>query len=97
MEKLLGKSVVWSDWLIAGAPWSLIMSVILIVVVLKILPPESNNMAGGKEAVEKSLRDLGPMTGPQKRLMLVSVLLLCCSPPKASCISSIPRPPRISA
>lgn len=76
MEKLLGESVAWSDWLIAGAPWSLIMSVILIAVVLKMLPPESNNMAGGKEAVEKSLRDLGPMTSPQKRLMLVSVLLL---------------------
>lgn len=74
--KMLGQRVAWSDWLIAGAPWSLIMSAVLVVVVLKMLPPESNSIAGGKEAVEKSLRELGPMTGAQKRLMAVSVLLL---------------------
>ena len=46
---MLGQRVAWSDWLIAGAPWSLIMSAVL-VVVLKMLPPESNSIAGGKEA-----------------------------------------------
>ena len=29
-------------------PWSLIMSAVLVVVVLKMLPPESNSIAGGK-------------------------------------------------
>ncbi|CAM3685311.1 Anion transporter [Bordetella sputigena] len=76
MEKLLHARVAWSDWLVAGAPWAIIMSAILIFLVLKMLPPESDDIAGGKEAVEKSLRELGPMTGPQKRLMTVSVLLL---------------------
>ncbi|PXW14633.1 DASS family sodium-coupled anion symporter [Paraburkholderia caballeronis] len=76
MDKMLGGRVTWLDWLIAGAPWSIIMSAILIVVVLKMLPPEADSIAGGKEAVEKSLRDLGPMTGPQKRLLGVSIGLL---------------------
>lgn len=76
MEKMLGERVAWSDWLIAGAPWSLIMSAVLIVLVLKLMPPETDNLAGGKEAVEKSLQALGPMTSPQKRLMAVSILLL---------------------
>ena len=76
MEKMLGQRVAWSDWLIAGAPWSLIMSAVLIIIVLKLLPPESDSIAGGKEAVEKSLLELGPMTGAQKRLMAVSVMLL---------------------
>jgi anion transporter len=76
MEKMLGERVAWSDWLIAGAPWSLIMSVVLIVIVLKLLPPESDSIAGGKEAVEKSLLELGPMTAAQKRLMAVSIMLL---------------------
>lgn len=76
MEKMLGARVTWSDWLVAGAPWAVIMSIIMLVVVLKMLPPESDNLAGGKEAVQKSLADLGPMPGPQKRLMAVAIGLL---------------------
>ncbi len=76
MEKMLGQRVTWSDWLVAGVPWSLVMSAVLLLVVLKLLPPESDAIAGGKEAVEKSLADLGPATGPQKRLMAVMVGLL---------------------
>ena len=34
MDKMLGARVSWIDWLIAGAPWALIMSVVLIVLVL---------------------------------------------------------------
>lgn len=75
MTKLLGESVSWSDWFIAGAPWSLVMSVVLIAVVLKLLPPE-NTANGGKESVMKSLHDLGPMTTDQKKLMITSLFLL---------------------
>lgn len=76
MQKMLGESVSWADWLIAGAPWAVIMSVILIFVTLKLLPPEAQALEGGKEGVAKSLRELGPMTGPQKRLLLVTLALL---------------------
>ena len=76
MDKMLGQRVSWIDWLIAGAPWALIMSVVLVWVVLKLLPPETDSIPGGKEAVAQSLVDIGPMTGPQKRLLSVSLLLL---------------------
>ncbi len=76
MDKMLGQRVAWIDWLIAGAPWALIMSAVLLFLVLKLLPPESNSIPGGKEAVAQSLVEIGPMTGPQKRLLTVSVLLL---------------------
>lgn len=49
MEKMLGQRVAWSDWLIAGAPWSLIMSAVLIIIVLKLLPPESDSIAGARK------------------------------------------------
>ena len=65
MDKMLGERVAWSDWLIAGVPWSLLMSAVLIFVVLRAAPPESDAIAGGKEAVEASLRELGPMTSAQ--------------------------------
>lgn len=38
--------------------------------------PESDSVPGGMAAVNKSLAELGPMTGAQKRLGVVSVLLL---------------------
>ncbi|MDD1016568.1 DASS family sodium-coupled anion symporter [Pseudomonas rubra] len=76
MDKMLGARVSWIDWLIAGAPWALIMSVVLIVLVLKMLPPESDAIPGGKAAVSKTLAELGPMTSAQKRLLGVSLLLL---------------------
>jgi anion transporter len=76
MEKMLGARVSWLDWLIAGAPWAIIMSGVLILLVLKLMPPESDSIPGGKEAVEKSLAEIGPMTGAQKRLMAVSIGLL---------------------
>ncbi|WP_443698826.1 DASS family sodium-coupled anion symporter [Pseudomonas sp.] len=76
MDKMLGQRVAWIDWLIAGAPWAIIMSGVLMFLVLKMLPPESDSIPGGKEAVAKSLADIGPMTGAQKRLLTVSILLL---------------------
>ncbi|MEX5574820.1 DASS family sodium-coupled anion symporter [Pseudomonas lijiangensis] len=76
MDKMLGERVSWIDWLIAGAPWALIISGVLILLVLKLLPPESDSIPGGKEAVAQSLADIGPMTGAQKRLLSVSVMLL---------------------
>lgn len=76
MDKMLGSRVTWLDWLIAGTPWSIVMSAVLVVTVLKLLPPESDNISGGREAVEASLRELGPMTTAQKRLMAISILLL---------------------
>ncbi|AFZ83266.1 sodium ion transporter [Candidatus Kinetoplastibacterium blastocrithidii TCC012E] len=76
MNKMLGENVAWSDWFLAGAPWSALMSVFLIALVLKMLPPEPDGITVGKEAVEKSLLDLGPMPTQQKKLLAISMLLL---------------------
>lgn len=78
MDKLLGARVSWIEWLVAGAPWAMLMSVVLLFIVIRLLPPETDSVAGGKEAVARELRELGPMTGAQKRLLMVSVLLLLC-------------------
>jgi di/tricarboxylate transporter len=39
MDKMLGQRVSWVDWFIAGAPWAIIMSIVLVVIVLNMLPP----------------------------------------------------------
>lgn len=76
MEKMLGQRVNWIDWLVAGAPWAVLMSAVLYFTVLWMLPPESDRIAGGREAVERDLAALGPMPGAQKRLLGVAVALL---------------------
>ena len=76
MEKMLGQRVSWIDWLVAGAPWAVLMSAVLYFTVLWMLPPESDRIAGGREAVERELAALGPMPGAQKRLLGVAVALL---------------------
>lgn len=76
MEKMLGQRVAWLDWLIAALPWSVMMSVVLIIVVLKLLPPEVGGLQGGKETVNQQIAELGPMSSAQKRLLLVTLGLI---------------------
>ena len=78
MDKLLNERITWLQWLVAGAPWAVIMSVVLYFCVRWLLPPETDNIPGGKEAVQRELAGLGPMSGAQKRLALVSIGLLLC-------------------
>ena len=77
IQKQLGVDVTWLNWFIAAAPFSAIMSVVLYFVLMKMMPPETEEIAGGKEAVARSLADLGPMSAVEKRLLAVSLLLLC--------------------
>jgi len=76
MQKLLGQSVTWMDWLIAGLPWSLAMSAILYVVILRVMPPETERIEGGKEVVRNALRELGPMTAGERKLLGLTLTLL---------------------
>jgi solute carrier family 13 (sodium-dependent dicarboxylate transporter), member 2/3/5 len=76
IEKQLGTYITWLDWFIAAAPFSAIMSVILYYVLLKIMPPETEEIAGGKEAVAHALAELGPMKADEKKLLAVSLTLL---------------------
>jgi sodium-dependent dicarboxylate transporter 2/3/5 len=76
IEKQLGIYITWLDWFIAAAPFAVIMSVVLYYVLLKLMPPETDEIAGGKEAVAKALAELGVMTIAEKKLMFVSIILL---------------------
>jgi len=76
MQKLLGKSVTWAEWLVAGAPWAIVMSVVLYFVALKVLPPESDRIEGGADAVRAELAKLGPVTRSEWKLALATLVLL---------------------
>ena len=76
IEKMLGKTITWPAWFIAAAPFSAIMSVVLYFVLMKTMPPETKEIAGGKEAIARALAELGPMKTSEKKLLILSITLL---------------------
>jgi sodium-dependent dicarboxylate transporter 2/3/5 len=42
----------------------------------RMMPPETEEMAGGKDAIRKSLDELGPMKASEIKLMVISLVLL---------------------
>lgn len=76
IEKAFHQTITWGDWLIAAAPWSILMSIALYFVMLKMMPPEMNEVAGGKETIRLALHALGPMSWAEKRLLVIMLTLL---------------------
>ena len=76
LQKSLGETPSWSQWLIAGAPYAVVMSIVLFVLVRRLMPPEKESIEGGKEAVRKALLEMGPMTSAEWRVLITIALLI---------------------
>jgi anion transporter len=76
IEKAFGKTITWLEWLIAAAPFGVLMSIALYFVMTRMIPPELEHVPGGREAIRKSLADLGPMKASEKKLLAISLTLL---------------------
>lgn len=76
IEKTLHKTITWLEWLVAAAPFSILMSVALYFVMTRMMPPEVMEVPGGRDAIRKSLADLGPMKPSEKKLLAISLTLL---------------------
>ena len=66
IEKQLNGTITWIHWFIAAAPYAFIMSICLYFVCMKMLPPETKEVAGGDAAVKKAIEELGPMKVSRK-------------------------------
>ncbi len=76
IEKAFGKTVTWLEWLIAAAPFGVLMSIALYFVMTRMIPPEVKEVPGGREAIRKSLAALGPMKISEMKLLTISLTLL---------------------
>ncbi|MGV3244743.1 SLC13 family permease [Staphylococcus sp. 11261D007BR] len=72
----LGTDVSWGEWFLYAAPWSIIMSIVLYFVMLKVIPPERQSIDGGKALVKQQLQELGPIKPQEWRLIVISIILL---------------------
>lgn len=76
MDSLLHVTITWLQWFIAAAPFAAIMTAALYFIMVKVMPPEIEYIAGGEEAIKKSAQALGPMTLPEKKLTAILLVLL---------------------
>lgn len=80
MDRTIHISISWIAWLTVGAPFSIAMSVALYVMLMKMMAPQPDEVAATKMVDRASLqalaRDLGPMTSEQKKLLLISLVLV---------------------
>jgi len=76
MDRLLHVSITWLEWFIAAAPFAAVMTIALYFIMIKVMPPEMEQIPGGDEAIRRSVQSLGPMTVPEKKLTVVLLVLL---------------------
>jgi anion transporter len=76
IEKTLQGTVTYPQWLVAAAPWAILMSIALYFVMMKLMPPEMEEVQGGREAIAKALAELGAMKPAEWRLLAISASLL---------------------
>ena len=76
IEDQMGQSVSWGQWFLWAAPWSVVMSIALYFIMRAAIKPEAESIAGGRELVSEKLREMGPMSGEEKRLTAIAVVLL---------------------
>ncbi|MDR3357704.1 MAG: anion permease [Desulfovibrio sp.] len=76
IKQILGRDILWIDWFIAAAPFAALMSVGLYLVMMFIMPPEVEEIPGGRGMIKKQLAELGPMNPAERKLMIISILLL---------------------
>ena len=76
IEEKLGVTVTWGAWFLYAAPFSIIMSIALFFIMIKLIKPETDVIEGGKDVIAKQLADLGPLKGSEIRLIIISLVLL---------------------
>jgi sodium-dependent dicarboxylate transporter 2/3/5 len=76
IEKTFNQTITWLDWLIAAAPFGVLMSIALYFVMTRMMPPEVAEVPGGREGIRKSLAALGPMKASEWKLLILSLVLI---------------------
>jgi len=76
IERTLKHTITWLEWFVAADPFAVLMSIALYFVMTRMMPPEVKAVPGGREAIRRSLAELGPMKTSEKKLLAISLTLL---------------------
>lgn len=76
IERAFQYTITWLEWFVAAAPFAVLMSIALYFVMTRMMPPEVQEVPGGRESIRKALAELGPMKTSEKKLLAISLTLL---------------------
>ena len=76
IEKQFGTSISWTEWFIAGAPFSALLTVALYFIMTRMMKPEMAEIAGGKATIRQQLDAIGAMTVREWKLLVIVLVLL---------------------
>jgi anion transporter len=76
IEKSFNQTITWLEWFIAAAPFGVLMSIALYFVMMRMMPPEVEEVPGGAVGIRKALAELGTMKPSEKKLLALSLLLI---------------------
>src|SRR5699024_11878030 len=72
----LNNDISCGQWLLYAGPWSILMSIALYFIMLKVMPPEEKDLSGGKSLIQQQLKAVGPVSSKEWRLIGISIILL---------------------
>ena len=76
IEKQFQTTITWTEWFIAGAPFSALMSVAVYFIMTRMMKPEMAEIAGGRATIRQQLDALGRMTAREWKLLAIVLVLL---------------------
>lgn len=76
IEKSLGHAITWGEWFAAGAPWSVLMTLVLLVVLRTMIPVEPVGGPAALAELRAQRNALGPVTPAERRLLAMALTLL---------------------
>ena len=76
VEKQFGASITWTEWFIAGAPFSALLSVAVYFIMTRMMKPEMQEISGGRATIRAQLDAIGPMTVKEWKLLAIVLALL---------------------
>jgi anion transporter len=76
IEKQFGTSISWTEWFIAGAPFSALLSLALYFIMTRMMKPEMVEIAAGRATIRQQLDAIGAMTVREWKLLVIVLVLL---------------------
>ena len=76
IEKQFGTSISWTEWFIAGAPFSALLSVAVYFIMTRMMKPEMKEIEGGQATIRRQLDAIGAMTLREWKLLAIVLVLL---------------------
>ena len=71
-DEMFGQTIGFAEWMFYGLPLSAVFLVIAWVYMTKVAyPPEMDELPGGREVIQTELKDMGPITSPEKKIAVV--------------------------